>query len=384
MEQILKETGRQLAHINDITPKQALRRAFKTLAGKRVSPQDPVFWPAGMLMLGLVEAGDKGDGSECHLNPKVTFRTVPFVTYLDAWIDAGARVMHTDDALAGYVLVRLYALTGEERYLKAAEKIYAFLQSAPKDVEGSIIYHPEIGEDNRIIYADGAGMTALFLAAYGRQTRNEDATELARTQVANFLQYGMDEKTGLPYHAYDLASGEKLGIVGWGRAVGWLMMGMSELVKADEKGDGGDKGDGSECHLNPKVTFRTVPFVTSFFDRVVSYLRADGSFAWQLPAMEGHADTSATAMIGWAMLNAGTGDKRDGSECHLGVSGDIQNRPFCHLASIRDYLLSQTHDGVVTSALGECVDYGQYPQVYGTYPWGQGAVCAFLARLSRR
>ena len=22
-----------------------------------------------------------------------------------------------------------------------------------------------------------------------------------------------------------------------------------------------DKGDGSECHLNPKVTFRTVPFV---------------------------------------------------------------------------------------------------------------------------
>ena len=23
------------------------------------------------------------------------------------------------------------------------------------------------------------------------------------------------------------------------------------------------KGDGSECHLNPKVTFRTVPFGTS-------------------------------------------------------------------------------------------------------------------------
>ena len=345
MESMINETARQLAHINDTTAAQSLRKALKRLAGKSVAAPDPIFWPAGMLMLGLVEAG------------KVE------VTYLDAWIDAGARVMHTDDALAGYVLVRLYALTGEERYLKAAEKIYAFLQSAPKDVEGSIIYHPEIGEDNRIIYADGAGMTALFLAAYGRQTRNEDATELARTQVANFLQYGMDEKTGLPYHAYDLASGEKLGIVGWGRAVGWLMMGMSETMRA------GDKGDESWTRLAQKVT---------------PYLRADGSFAWQLPAMEGHVDTSATAMIGWAMLNAGTGDKRDGSECHLGVSGDIQNRPFCHLTSIRDYLLSQTHDGVVTGALGECVDYGQYPQVYGAYPWGQGAVCAFLARLSRR
>ena len=60
-------------------------------------------------------------------------------------------------------------------------------------------------------------------------------------------------------------------------------------------------------------------------------------------------------------------------------SGDIQNRPLCHLTSIRDYLFSQTHDGVVTGALGECIDYGQYPQQYGVYPWGQGAALAYLA-----
>ena len=29
---------------------------------------------------GFEVTGDKGEGSECHLNPKVTFRTVPFVT----------------------------------------------------------------------------------------------------------------------------------------------------------------------------------------------------------------------------------------------------------------------------------------------------------------
>ena len=49
------------------------------------------------------------------------------------------------------------------------------------------------------------------------------------------------------------------------------------------------------------------------------------------------------------------------------------------LSLIRNYLLSATHDGIVTDALGECVDYGQYPQVYGNYPWGQGAALAFLA-----
>lgn len=322
MESVINETARQLAHINDTTAAQSLRKALKRLAGKSVAAPDPIFWPAGMLMLGLVEAG------------KVE------VTCLDAWISAGARVMHTDDALAGYVLVRLYELTGERKYLDAAEKTCAFLLSAPKDEERSIIYHPEIGENNRIIYADGAGMTALFLAACGRITQETEATELAQAQIENFLRHAMDEKTGLPYHAYDLASGEKLGIVGWGRAVGWLMMGMSELKN-------GDRGDSSA--------------VTSSWNRlaqdVLSYLRADGSFAWQLPAMEGHADTSATAMIGWAMLNAGED----------------------HDASIRDYLLSQTHDGVVTGALGECIDYGQYPQQYGVYPWGQGAALAYLA-----
>ena len=35
--------------------------------------------------------------------------------------------------------------------------------------------------------------------------------------------------------------------------------------------------------------------------------------------------------------------------------------------------------GYVTDCSGECKGFAEYPQVYGTYPWGSGSALAFLA-----
>ena len=45
--------------------------------------------------------------------------------------------------------------------------------------------------------------------------------ELAVSQIANFLAYGIDTTTELPYHGYEVETGMKYGIIGWGRAVGF-------------------------------------------------------------------------------------------------------------------------------------------------------------------
>ena len=341
LQPIITHTEAMLKSLGRTDARQTVKNALKRMAGRHVPAHDPIFWPAGMLLLGVLEAGES-------------------LPYLDAWMNAGCRVMHVDDALTGYVLVRLYAQTRDEKYLNAAGRICAFLLSAKKDEERSIIYHPEIGEKNRLIYADGAGMTSLFLAAYARETQDTDAFALALTQVMNFLHHGLDDRTGLPYHAYYLATKEKLGIVGWGRAVGWLLMGMSEIIQMLPTG------------FLPPETYQSYDLYlsqeelqqswTRLTENVMSYLRPDGSFSWQLPALDGHGDTSTTAMIGWALA----GEPAKGTGTMAG--------------SIRDYLTSCTRDGIVGSALGECVDYGQYPQTFGNYPWGQGAALAFLAR----
>ena len=59
---------------------------------------------------------------------------------------------------------------------------------------------------------------------------NAEAAALARRQIGSFLNYGMDYLSSLPYHGYDRQSGVKYGIIGWGRATGWLLMGMSGII----------------------------------------------------------------------------------------------------------------------------------------------------------
>ena len=43
------------------------------------------------------------------------------------------------------------------------------------------------------------------------------------------------ETSGLPYHGYDLKTKVKYGIIGWGRAVGWLLLAMADSYEYLEK-----------------------------------------------------------------------------------------------------------------------------------------------------
>ena len=99
---------------------------------------------------------------------------------------------------------------------------------------------------------------------------------------------------------------------------------------------------------------------------VLSIRRQDGLFSLLLTAPEGHIDTSASAMIGWAMHNRGDASADEADSIQRIAEG------------LRQHI---TEDGRVTDCLAECVDFAEHPQRYGTYPWGQGAVTAFLSHL---
>lgn len=114
------------------------------------------------------------------------------------------------------------------------------------------------------IYADTIGMTAPFLCRYGKLRGESGLVKLGVMQIVHFLDHGMDEKTGLPYHGFDSATGMKYGCVGWGRAVGWLMMGIAETLA---------------CLPEQTPQF---PFMQGHLQRltrtVAEYQRQDGSF----------------------------------------------------------------------------------------------------------
>ena len=484
LNRMAAEAVRELDAIRHPSAKAKAKNLAKSLIGRgSANISDPIFWPAGLLLTGLMEAGHAG-------GPDLQSYSSSVEEYLAGWLQQGAPVRNPDDALTGTVILEMYARTENSAYKEAADKIAAYLKGCLRDVNGSIIYGQQSG--NSWIYADGTGMTAMFLARYAKIVRSEnhaepddapgqsedssassdhlpDETERnigctndmgtagatgnlrmetcrgastsdkntadaansadspgdtssrnitpsdtdlsdadatgspleasgrydpmadARLQLLNFARYGMDARSGLPYHAYDAENGLKLGIIGWGRAVGWLLLGLSEYLVCNPEDE------------------ELADFARTIITAVSDRIRPDGMLSWQLDCIEGPLDTSATGMIFYAMLrmnkalhvcpgqNEAPGMASSLPDASLPDTAAAASSPAKALhacpeqsgvprtdsslldaaaAALRECV---TDDGKVYWCSAECIDIARYSQQYGHYSWGQGAVLAFLS-----
>ncbi len=352
---VILESIAQLNGIMDVTAKQRAKDLVKSALGRSVRTKDPMFWPAGMLMLGLAQARKVVKlWGEDQLAEQIDGA---ISKHLSLWKDKyGQKIDYIDDALSGAALLMLYEELPEgelkERCKDGAERIYQYLLKAPRDSEGTIVYNADRSSVN--VFADGVGQVSMFLACYGRVFEDDEAKKLAALQLLNFKKHGMDDRSGLPYHGYSLearSSGdtaicEKKGVLSWGRAAGWLIMGLSEYVSCF-----GDED--SEIY----------EWYKGLSTALLTYQKPDGGYGWQVQAVDGHIDTSASGMILYGLLN---GDK-------AAASAD-------EVASSIDALERNTKDGKVSGALSSCDDFGVHYQTYGNYPWGQGAVTLAFSR----
>ena len=121
-------------------------------------------------------------------------------------------------------------------------------------------------------------------------------------------------------------------------------------------------------------------------ENVCKYLREDGYFSWQLSAIEGPKDTSATAMIGYAIkkgilvlengqkeLFCAEKEEQDKKESiQLFCSDGQDNESAKIINEIKSALVNSARNGKIYDCSGECEGFSQYPQVYGAYPWSLG------------
>lgn len=160
------------------------------------------------------------------------------------------------------------------------------------------------------LFADTLGMLCPFACRYGVQKQDKELLNLGIRQLELFFQKGMDEKTGLPYHGYDEKNGMKYGIIGWGRACGWMLLGLSQsLLWISEQPAGAEQADKLQAEqpaaqpssqsVAREGCNRLLLLQQQLLDSIFVWQRADGGFSWQLQAQEGHRDTSAEGMIGY-------------------------------------------------------------------------------------
>lgn len=320
------------------------------LLRRRIPKEDPIFWHTGLLAAGLWTCREEGEYSQ-NTGNATTLIDRSLAAYYERWMKKGMPLAVLDDLLAGETLLNIYQRVcdksvdfgeklSEAQLKNAVDKMASYAAEHPTDATGSFLYRPANGETT--VFVDGIGLACPFLYRYGEIFDKQEYRELALRQIVNFLSYGMDGDKGLPYHGYDMSDGCKYGIIGWGRAVGWLLRGMTGCMASDY---------GRERLRAP---------FTALVDAALFFQRQDGYFAWQLEAVEGPADTSATGMICTCIKQGMAQDVLAGETYENALAAGIHA------------LERSVKDGRVYHCSGECEGFSRYPQRYGAYPWSLG------------
>lgn len=377
----------QIATYPAITGKEKLKRFVKRrILRQKLAPIDPFSWPNAMLGQGLLAAYET-TGDKKYLQA--------VVEHLKQWKSVGYPIHYVDNIMNGSLALWIEGLILEEgascgqkapgagtafgragvdntaeavlALCREAEEACAlWLHQTARTGQGILPYraqHPDW------LFADTLGMICPFLCRYGAVKKDEELMRLGIAQLIRFWEKGMDHKSGLPYHGYDEKSGMKYGIIGWGRACGWMLKGLAE----------------SQPYVPQE--WKEYGILKSAFeklaDAVGGYQRQDGGFSWQLEALEGHRDTSAEGMIGTAIvrgLRAGAMEAPGGQD-EKGAAGKGK-APGAYrerLTRLAGALAQSVSDGIVKDCSGECKGFAEYPQNYGSYPWGNGSALEFFA-----
>lgn len=393
----------QIEAYPSLTSKEKAKRLIKScIPGKRPAPLDAFSWPNALLGKGLLCAWEAvGDES--------ALRAV--AGYLKRWKAKGFPIRYVDNLMNGTLAMELEGLLrggadsgaasasgtlgGAARasvsgrssaaasvsvsgifgaaevseYLalcrEAVDACAAWLKAAPRTENGLLPYrkqHPDW------LFADALAMVSPFACRYGKERGDEELSELGARQLTEFLKKGMDEKSGLPYHGYDEKNGMKYGIIGWGRACGWMLLGLAESLPYVEN-------EGTFAALEKAYG--------ELLTQVFKWQREDGGFSWQLSAQEGHADSSAEGMIGLAYALAKKNLQRTAFSgvtiCTFEAEMSVNER----MSRLYEIAKNRVIDGKVGSCSGECLGFAEYPQVYGSYPWGNGSILGFLSLWSK-
>lgn len=178
-------------------------------------------WEQGVCMQALWEAGDTETAAA--MAHDAVLRQLP-----DGRLAVtGGTPAVTDPAANGPGVKRAYELTGDEMYLRAAERMLGYLMKDAPRTENGILCHNEVsfhgGFTEKQIWADSIYMAPPFLAEMGR-------IDEAYRQIKGMYRYLIDEKTGLLRHIYDAGSRRFVRDKRWATGNGWALMGMASVT----------------------------------------------------------------------------------------------------------------------------------------------------------
>ena len=221
--------------------------------------------------------------------------------YADELIDSSGNIRtyniedyNIDMINAGKVLFPLYDKTGEERYLKAMQKLRRQLEEQPRTKSGGFWHKKRYPNQ---MWLDGLYMAAPFYAQYTTEFEDGEALDDIARQFELIQENALDEETGLLYHGWDESremewADDETGTSPnfWSRSLGWYSMALVDVLDYYPKD-------------NPKRE-QLVQYLNSLAEAVVKV--QDESGLWyqvpNYPEREGnYLEASGSAMLAYSL-----------------------------------------------------------------------------------
>ncbi len=198
-------------------------------------------------------------------------------------------------------------------------------------------------------YVDAIGLVCPFLFKYALVYNESRAMEIAVELIKEYEADGFHSEFKTPVHCYDAETKAPLGLYSWGRGCGWWAVGLAESFRILQETD-------ANSFVKEKMI--VLKNLLSFSDTAVKYQSSNGAFDRNIFASSG-ADSSATAMLAYALAYAGELSKKE------------DYTKSAHKAL--NYIYSVTRrNGVVDYSQGDTMGIGFYSQESIVLPATQG------------
>lgn len=253
----------------------------------------------------------------------------------------------SDHAILGYALLNT-AFIDHSKYKTALDETYQMILSL-RGEDGTVAYKNQ-SCDYRFV--DTIGFICPFLVKYGLQFNSSEAVDLGIKQIWEYQKYGMMPHENIPCHTYHVETKIPTGLFGWGRGIGWFVIGLTDAWNALPN-DHPQKKTLEEIIINTAKS-------------VLKFQQQNGGFSWLVFVKGARIDSSTVATLCW-FFTVASQIPEISEECLLAKEKGL------------DYLLSVTRrNGEVDFSQGDTKGIGVYSQNFDILPFTQGFVLRTL------
>ncbi len=214
------------------------------------------------------------------------------VRWADKHIGEAGEKRTINSAAPCLTLWELYKSTEKEAYKQVCVDTAEYLtKEAPLTVDGGLEH--TVTEDvpgmKEQMWADTLFMACIFLARFGRDTKNAELGAFAVNQLKLHYQYLWDEEKELFFHGWHGQRRDHMSGVHWGRANAWILISTLEILEAQPGFAGCEE---------------IIRLMKLHIEALCRYQREDGMFGTILDDEDSYDELSASAGIACGLLMA--------------------------------------------------------------------------------